>query len=81
MSAERADIAVMTTKGQLVIPARLRRKHGMRKGTRVAVVEEGSKLVLQPLTREYFRSLRGWLKGGPPLLEALLEERRRERSL
>jgi AbrB family looped-hinge helix DNA binding protein len=81
MRAERADIAVMTTKGQLVIPARLRRKHGMRKGTRVAVVEEGSKLVLQPLNRQYFRSLRGMFRGETSLLEALLQERRKERVL
>jgi AbrB family looped-hinge helix DNA binding protein len=33
-------VSTVTTKGQLVIPAKLRRKYGIRKGTRVAMIEE-----------------------------------------
>jgi AbrB family looped-hinge helix DNA binding protein len=76
---ERLDIqfATVTTKGRLVIPARLRRKYSIRKGTRVAFVEEENRLVLQPLTREYIESLRGSPKKGPSALKFLLKERRR----
>jgi len=80
-TAEKVEVSVVTTKGALVIPSRLRRKYGIRKGTQVAVVDEGSKLVLQPLTAEFVRSLRGMLKGEPSPLKYLLEERKRERSL
>ena len=73
--------STVTSKGQLVIPAKLRRKHGIRKGTRVAFVEEGTRLVLQPVTREFVRSLRGSLKGKPSALDFLLQQRKRERVL
>jgi len=77
----KAEIATVTSKGQLVIPSKLRRKHSIRKGTQVAFVEEGGRLVLQPLTPEFVRSLRGSLKGRGSALEILLAERRRERAL
>jgi AbrB family looped-hinge helix DNA binding protein len=77
----KAEVSTVTTKGQLVIPAKLRRKYSIRKGTRVAFVEEENRLVLQPLTPEFVRSLRGCLGKGSSALEFLLEERRRERKL
>ena len=73
--------STVTSKGQLVIPAKLRRKYSIRKGTRVAFVEEEDRLVLQPLTPEYIRRLRGSLKKGPSALRFLLKERRQEREL
>lgn len=75
-----AEFSVVTTKGQLVIPAKLRRKLGIRKGTRVAFLVEDHHLVLQPLTPAFLRSLRGSWKGGPSALEFLLEDRKRERT-
>jgi len=76
-----AEFSTVTSKGQLVIPSRLRRKLGIRRGTRVVFVEEKGKLLLQPLTPEYVRSLRGSLKGRRSALDFLLEERKRERDL
>jgi AbrB family looped-hinge helix DNA binding protein len=77
----RSAVSTVTTKGQLVIPSRLRRKYGIRKGTRVAMIEEETRIILQPLTREYIRSLRGSLKGEPSMLEFLKESRRQDREL
>jgi AbrB family looped-hinge helix DNA binding protein len=74
-------VSTVTTKGQLVIPSRLRRKYGIRKGTRVAMIEDGPRIVLQPLTREYIRSLRGSLKGEPSALKSLREGRKQDREL
>ncbi len=75
------EVSTVTTKGQLVIPSKLRRKYGIRKGTQVAFVEGEGHLILQPLTAEFVRSLRGSLKGEPSALRILLEERKREREL
>ncbi len=75
------EVSTVTTKGQLVIPSKLRRKYGIRKGTQVAFVEGEDRLILQPLTAEFVRSLRGSLKGEPSALRILLEERKRERDL
>lgn len=77
----KAEVSTVTTKGQLVIPAKLRRKYSIRKGTQVAFVEEENGLFLQPLTPEFVRSLRGCLGKDSSALEFLLEERRRERKL
>jgi AbrB family looped-hinge helix DNA binding protein len=73
-----AKFSTVTTKGRLVIPAQLRRKYSLRKGTRVAFVEEENRLVLQALTRQYIESLRGSLKKGPSALKFLLKERRQK---
>ncbi|MGD1102481.1 MAG: AbrB/MazE/SpoVT family DNA-binding domain-containing protein [Terriglobia bacterium] len=72
---------MVTTKGQLVIPARLRKRFGIKKGTLVSFVEENGRLVMQPVTREFIRGLRGSLKGGPSALDLLIEERKRARAL
>ena len=72
------EFATVTSKGQLVIPAKLRRKFGIRKGTRISIREDNLKLVLQPITDRYIESLRGSLKGGPSLTAFLKKERRRE---
>ena len=77
----KAEVSTVTTKGQLVIPSKLRRKFGIRKGTQVAFVEEDHRIVLQPLTPEFIRGLRGSLKGERSALGLLLEDRKRERKL
>ena len=77
----KTDVSTVTTKGQLVIPSRLRRKYGIRKGTRVAFSENNGKLVLQPITEDYIRSLCGSLKGKPSALDYWLREHRRDREL
>jgi len=69
----------VSTKGQLVIPAELRRKYGIKPGTRVEVIDRGDQIVLQPITEEYVRKLRGSLKGGNAL-RVLEEERRKDKE-
>ena len=76
----KAETATVTSKGQVVIPARLRRRLGIRKGTKVHFIEDGDRLILQPVTVEFIRSLQGSLKGHPSVLDKLLAERRRERD-
>lgn len=69
----------ISTKGQLVIPAKLRRKYGIKPGTRIQVIDRGNQIVLQPITEEYIRKLRGSLKGGNAL-RILEEERRKDKE-
>ena len=77
----KTSVSTVTTKGQLVIPSKLRRKYGILKGTRVAMIEEDSRIVLQPLTKEFVQSLRGSLKGRRSALQALKEGRKQDRDL
>jgi AbrB family looped-hinge helix DNA binding protein len=61
---------VVSSKGQIVIPAVLREELGIQAGTRVAIQRENNHLVLQPITNDFVRSLRGCLKGKTSLVEA-----------
>ncbi len=47
------NTAYVTSKGQLVVPSRIRRRFGIKPGTRVNFVEEGDRIIFQPVTREY----------------------------
>lgn len=70
--------AYVTSKGQLVIPAKIRRRFNIKKGTRVNFIEENGRILLQPVTREYIASFRGILKlrpGEKPATQQLLEDR------
>jgi len=75
------EVSTVTTKGQLVIPSKLRRKYSIREGTQVAFLEEENRIILQPLTPEFVSSLRGCLGKESAALDILLDERRRERKL
>lgn len=74
------DIAYVTSKGQLVIPARLRRKYGIKPGTRVCFIEADGGIIFQPLTRDYIRSVAGMLKDTGPATQELLKERALDRE-
>jgi len=76
------EMVTVTSKGQLVIPSKLRKKYGIRKGTKVAFTEEGNHLILQPITPEYIHSLRGMLpETNPSALDILFEDHKRDREL
>ena len=50
-------------KGQIVIPAELRRKLKIEEGTKLYVTEDAGKIVIQPITDEFIESLHGILAG------------------
>jgi AbrB family looped-hinge helix DNA binding protein len=68
-----------TIKGQIVIPASLRRKYGIKNGTKIIVTDIGDAILLKPVTEQYLRNLQGSLKGKGGL-KALLGERRKDRE-
>ena len=71
--------ATFTSKGQLVVPAKLRRKHGIEAGTRVRFLEDQfGRIVLQPITEDYVDRVKGCLAEGSDLLAAWEKEHRRE---
>ncbi len=70
-----------TTKGQIVIPAALRRKLGIKEGTqiRIELDEASGQIILKPITREYIHNLRGRFRG-KGLLKALQAEKHKEKQ-
>ncbi|MDE2060556.1 MAG: AbrB/MazE/SpoVT family DNA-binding domain-containing protein [candidate division NC10 bacterium] len=75
------DKAVVTVKGQVVIPSRLRRRFGIKKGTQVYLYEREGEIVLKPITDEYIRTMAGMTGTKGRLLKALMEEKAKEREL
>ena len=71
--------ATFTSEGQLVIPAELRRKHGIEAGTRVKFLEDPfGRIVLQPITEEYVDRVMGCVSDGPDLLAGWEKAHREE---
>ncbi len=66
---------VVTTKGQVVIPSKIRRKYNIKRGTKLYIEERGEEIVLKPITPEYFEKLAGILATKGKLSKALLQER------
>lgn len=75
------DTSTVTQKGQIVIPAALRRKLGFEPGTKVVITEGAEGEVhVRPLTRDHFEQYAGLLPKSPSATDALIEERRRDRE-
>ena len=60
------DQATFTTKGQIVVPARLRRQFDIKQGTRAAVIATPEGILLKPLTAVVIKHGRGILKRSKP---------------
>jgi AbrB family looped-hinge helix DNA binding protein len=69
----------VTVKGQIVIPAALRRKYGIKNGTKIIVTDAGDAIILKPVTEQYLKSLQGSLKGKGGL-KTLMDERRKDKE-
>lgn len=79
MSGSLAATSLVTSEGAFVIPEGLRRELGIQEGTRLGVYREQGRLVMEPITEDYIRSLRGCCKGEDSLVDALTHERRNEK--
>ena len=71
--------AVISAKGQIVIPAKLRKRYGMNEGSTVVFQEEHGRLLIASNNYDELFSLRGSLCDFP-LEEDLERERRSERD-
>lgn len=74
---------VISSKGQVVIPAELREEYGLEKGTPATWSKEEGRLILTPMTERRIREIRGFLKpapGAPAMFDDLLTERALERN-
>jgi AbrB family looped-hinge helix DNA binding protein len=72
------------TKGQVVIPRRLRREFEIEEGTRAAVVATPEGILLKPLTISFIRRGRGIIKRKPgdrPLAGEMAMHKKHEKEL
>jgi AbrB family looped-hinge helix DNA binding protein len=74
------ETATVTSKGQLVVPAQIRRRYGIKPGIKVRFIERDHEILFQPVTKEYIRSVRGMLKSETSMTQELLKERAKDRE-
>jgi AbrB family looped-hinge helix DNA binding protein len=76
-----AQMATVSSKGQVVIPAALRKKLRIKGGTRLAVSEQDGSIMLTPNPYDALLALRGILSNVGEDVEAWwMEEKRKERE-
>ena len=75
------DRALVTVKGQIVIPSKLRRKLGIKKGTHVYIYERDGEITIKPITDDYIRNMAGMAGTKGKLLKSLMDEKAKEREL
>jgi len=81
---EKLETVWFTTKGQVVIPLRLRKQFDIEDGTKAVVQATPEGILLKPMTAALIKRGRGILRrrpGGKPLTEDWAEQKKREREL
>ena len=58
------ETSVLTTKGQLLIPKRIRNKYGIKSGVKIVFEETDKGVLITPMNEQYFNSFAGILKSG-----------------
>ncbi len=70
--------ATISAKGQLVIPAAVRKRYHLAPGSQIEILDTGQQIILVPVPKDAFRASRGMLKGYST--KEFLAWRRRERQ-
>ncbi len=74
------ETSVLTTKGQLLIPKRLRNKYGIKSGVKVAFIETAAGVVLKPMDENFFNQFVGLLKEEAPSMEEYKAWKKEEKA-
>jgi len=75
------ETSVLTSKGQLLIPKRLRKKYGIETGVKVIFEETEGGVVIRPINEQYFKSFRGLLSSSGKLKEEMKAYKNEEKKL
>ncbi len=74
------ETSVLTSKGQLLIPKRLRNKYGITPGAKVIFEETEGGVVIRPINEQYFKSFRGMLSSSGKLKEEIKAYKAKEKK-
>ena len=69
----------VTSKGQVVIPKKLREKYGIRSATAIRWIENDQGILMVPESEDPIVAARGMLKGSG-ILKAYLKEKKRDKQ-
>jgi AbrB family looped-hinge helix DNA binding protein len=78
------SLAQISSKGQILIPKRIRNKYGVKPGGKVHILEQAEGILLKPAPEDPLETACGFLKGNFSLTDDLLKdhlkEQKRERA-
>lgn len=74
------ETGVVTIKGQVVIPSKIRHRLGIKKGTKVCFIQKNDEIILKLLTPDYFEKMAGILNTKGQIAKSLLESRKLDRK-
>ncbi|MBI5603075.1 MAG: AbrB/MazE/SpoVT family DNA-binding domain-containing protein [Deltaproteobacteria bacterium] len=74
------SLAQISSKGQLLIPKKIRNKYGVRPGRKVHILEQTEGILIKPAPEDPLETACGFIKGDFSLTEDLLKEHRKEQS-
>jgi AbrB family looped-hinge helix DNA binding protein len=72
------NVVKATVKGQILIPASLRRRYRIERGTPLRIYGGKNRIILEPVDRDSVEEGRGMLKTKGRVLRSLIEDRKRE---
>ncbi len=75
------ETSVLTPKGQLLIPKRIRTKYGINAGVKVIFEETENGVIIRAMNEDYFNSFRGIFKATGNLKEEMKEMKNEEKRL
>ena len=75
------ETSILTSKGQLLIPKRLRTKYGIKSGVKVIFEETKNGIMIKPMDAAYFESFAGILKSTGNLKEEMKQMKDEEKRL
>lgn len=75
------ETSVLTSKGQVLIPKRLRKKYGIEAGMKVIFDEAEGGVMIRPVNEEYFKAFRGMLASTGKLREEIKAMKLEEKKL
>lgn len=68
-------IVKVSSKGQIVIPAQLRKKYKIERGTKLNVLDGDGEIILRLILQDAVQQARGLFRGGASSLQELVKER------
>lgn len=75
------DVSKISSKGQIVIPAALREKYGLKANSLIRVMEMDGHIAVIPIPEDPIKAARGMLRGGLPAGRHMAEIRAEEQEI
>ena len=73
-------LTTLSSKGQIILPSKLRKKLNIKKGSKFIIEFKDNKIILTLLNKEFYERLAGSISEKGKLLKALISEKEREKN-